>query len=148
VTEVTNPRFSSDAVGNLAGEVLTDLYKAVCGHQPEAVRVYQQDDALLLLLRFEPDAIGSGDPSARSESMLDTAFLAMTAMIASAVEARSGRQVFPGNLSLCAERGLAVFAFSVIDEDVIERTGEDLFRLDSGFFSAVADAQPPLRSAS
>ena len=145
--EVTNSRFSADPVGNLAGEVLSDLYHAVCGHPPEAVRVYQEDDALLLLLRYEPDAIGTGDPDAHSESMLDTAFLAMTAMIASAVEARSGREVFPGNLSLCAERGLAVFAFSVMGEDAVERTGEDLFRIDAGFFNAVADGRPPLRSA-
>jgi hypothetical protein len=33
-------------------------------------------------------------------------------MIASAVERRAGRTLYPGNLSVCAERGLAVFAFS------------------------------------
>jgi hypothetical protein len=153
VLEVTNSRSSSEPVGNLAGEVLTDLYRAVFGDQPAAVRVYQEDDALLLLLRFEPDAIGNGDPSELSESILDTTFLdttflAMTSMIASAVEARSGRQLFPGNVSVCAARGLAVFAFSVIDEDADERTGEDLFRIDSPIFGVAPGGRPTLRLAS
>ncbi len=156
--EVTNSRSSSEPVGNLAREVLTDLYQAVFGDQPAAVRVYQEDDALLLLLRFEPDAIGNGDPSEPSESFLDTTFLdttfldttflAMTSMIASAVEARSGRQLFPGNVSVCAARGLAVFAFSVIDEDADERTGEDLFRIDSPIFGVAPGGRPTLRLAS
>jgi hypothetical protein len=150
VREVTNSRFSSDPVGNLAGEVLADLYQAVCGELPKAVRVYQEDDALLLLLRFETDAISDGDPveSLLDATFLDATFLAMTSMIASAIEARSGRQLFPGNASVCAERGLAVFAFSVMDEDPNERTGDDLFRIDSPIVSDAPGSGPRLRLAS
>jgi hypothetical protein len=134
VPEATNP--PSDPLGSLASEILADLYWAVCGVQPKAIRAYTEDDALLLLLRFEPDEI-QDSPFDAFEPLLFTAFAAMPALIGAAVEARTGQRLCPGNLLLCAERGLAVLAFSAIDEDADERSGEDLFRVDSETFSLV-----------
>ena len=132
--EATNS--PSDPLGTLASEILADLYWAVCGVQPRAVRAYTEDDALLLLLRFEPDEV-QDSPFDAFEPLLFAAFAAMPALIGAAVEARTGQRLCPGNLLLCAERGLAVLAFSTIDEDVDERSGEDLFRVDSETFSLV-----------
>jgi hypothetical protein len=138
---------SIDPVGLLASEVLKDLYRAVCGHEPAAVRAYQDEDAILLLLRFDPAETENGSLEGCSP-LLDTAFLAMPGMIASAVEARTGRRLSPGNLSVCADRGLAVFAFSALDELVEEEPDEDLFRIDAGTLSAGGARRPPLRLAS
>lgn len=143
--EVTNSRFSSEHVGNLAGDVLTELYTIVCGHRPTAVRAYQEDDALLLMLRFEPDAIGDGSVEV-PDAMLEQAFAAMPGVIASAIEARTGRWLLPGSLSVCVERGLAVFAFSAMDEDADERSGDDLFRIDQA--ADAPSTRPALRLAS
>ena len=77
------------------------------------MRAYQDEDAILLLLRFDPAETENGSLE-RCSPLLDTAFLAMPGMIASAVEARTGRRLSPGNLSVCADRGLAVFAFSAL----------------------------------
>ena len=143
--EVTDSRFSSDQVGHLASEVLTDLYTVVCGHRPTAVRAYHEDDALLLMLRFEPDAIGDG-PVEIHDALLDTVFAAMPGMITSAIEARTGRWLLPGSLSVCVDRGLAVFAFSAMDQDIDERSGEDLFSIDSA--GSPPSSRPALRLAS
>jgi hypothetical protein len=123
-----------DPVGLLASEVLKDLYRAVCGHEPSAVRSYRDDDALLLLLRFEPGELAAGH--GEHAPFLDTAFLAMPGMVASAVEARTGRLLAPGNLSVCPERGLAVFAFSALEERAEQHADEDLFRIDAGAMAA------------
>lgn len=128
-----------DPVTVLATEVLKDLYRAVCGREPLAVRAYQDEDAILLLLRFET---GENDAHGR-EPRLDTAFLAMPGMIASAVEARVGRRLMPGNLSICAERGLAVLAFSAVETPVESDPGDDPFRIDDS-----RPRRPQLRLAS
>jgi hypothetical protein len=140
-------RFSTDPVGTIASEVLRDLYTVVCGHPPKAVGAYQEDDALLLLLRFDPDAVESG-PAESPESLLETSFAAMPGMIVSAIEARTGRWLLPGSLSVCAERGLAVFAFSVMGEELYERSGDDLFRLDAATLRATPSTRSALRLAS
>jgi hypothetical protein len=145
VLEVANGRFSSDDIGSLAGEALTELYTVVWGHRPTTVRAYHEDDALLLMLRFDPDAIGAG-PVDVPDALLDAAFAAMPGMIASAIEARTGRWLLPGSLSVCIERGLAVFAFSAMDDDADERSGEDLFRIDAD--APPASTRPVLRLAS
>jgi len=104
---------SRDRVAELASDMLADLYRAVCGHQAMAVRAYHDDDALLLLLRFDPcELTDDGDV----EQALESAFGAIPDMIAAAIEARSGVRMAPGNLSVCADRGLAVFAFSATEE--------------------------------
>jgi hypothetical protein len=108
---------SSDvnALGELAGEVLIDLYHALSGCNPKAVRVYGEDDALLLLLRFDPAEL-AGAAETSFEPLIDTTFIALPSMIASAVQRRAHRTLYPGNLSVCADRGLAVFAFSALEE--------------------------------
>ena len=56
--EVPNtPAETTDPVAELATGILIDLYRAVCGHAPKAVRAYHDADALLLLLRFDPDVM-------------------------------------------------------------------------------------------
>ena len=107
------------------------------------MRAYRDEEALLLLLRFEPEAAedcGTGD----ADPLVAVAMHAMPGMIASAVEARTGVRLDPGNLSLCSARGLAVFAFTVLDDDIEEPLEDDLFRFDAGFDRA----RPALRLAS
>jgi len=143
----TNSTASIDPIGLLASEVLKDLYRAVAGSEPAAVRSYRDEDAILLLLRFDPTQleIGQGDGFA---PFLETAFLAMPGMIASAVEARTGLRLAAGNLSVCAERGLAVFAFSALDEPAEREPDEDLFRIDAGTLTVSSAGQGSLRRAS
>ncbi|HUB76138.1 MAG TPA: hypothetical protein VL977_03730 [Solirubrobacteraceae bacterium] len=119
---------SSEAtlLGELAREVLIDLYAALSGRSPTAVRVYGEADALLLLMRFDPAEL-SGLREMPFEPLIDTTFIALPSMIASAVENRTGRTLYPGNLSVCAERGLAVFAFSALGEERDDRARDDLF---------------------
>ena len=141
VFDVTNSSPSTEAVDLLACEVLADLYRAYCGAAALAVRAYRDDDALLLLLRFEPEA---PDDSGAHDVPTAVALRAMPGMVASAVEARTGVRLAPGNLSMCSARGLAVFAFSVLGDDCEGHNDDDPFRLDTAF----ATARPMLRLAS
>jgi hypothetical protein len=128
------------ALGALAREVLMDLYRALSGHSPKAVRVYGEDDALLLLLRFDPRELG-GSSEVSFEPLIDTTFMALPSMVASAVQHRAGRTLYPGNLSVCADRGLAVFAFSALEEaPTRQRHGEDLFAAIAPSWSEEPDA--------
>ena len=138
---------SIDPVGLLASEILKDLYAAVCGHEALAVRAYQDEDAMLLLLRFDPTEFEGGRFDAQTH-LLETAVLAMPGMVASAVEARTGRRLAPGNLSVSADRGLAVFAFSALDEPSDLGADEDLFRIDAPAMSAAGSGRASLRLAS
>ena len=104
------------ALGELAREVLIDLYRALSGHLPKSVRVYGEADALLLLLRFDPEELRGVD-GISFEPLIDTTFIALPSMIASAAARRAGRTLYPGNLSVCADRGLAVFAFSALESE-------------------------------
>ena len=145
-----NPQPSSqtvsvDALGILASEVLKDFYRAVTGHEAEAVRSYRDEDAVLLLVRFDPTEIAERD-SDELLPHLDTAFHAIPAMVASAVEARTGQRLAPGNLSVCVGRGLAVFAFSALDEPAELESDEDIFRIDAA--PGAASARQALRLAS
>jgi hypothetical protein len=135
-----------DQVAELATGILIDLFRAVCGQEPKAVRAYHDADALLLLLRFDPDAMNDR-PIDGFEPLLDSAFMAMPGMIASAVEARGGgHHLTPGNLSVCAERGLAVFAFSDAQKEAEVEAGEP-FDLDTPP-PAGGSGRPRLRLAS
>ena len=143
----SNQSGSIDPVGILATEVLRDLYVAVAGREPAAVRSYRDEDALLLLLRFENDERGDDDAEDEAVSpFLDTAFLAMPGMVASAVEARTGQRLAPGNLSVCTDRGLAVFAFSALEEPSELSADDDIFRIDADAMGP--SAAPALRLAS
>jgi hypothetical protein len=123
VHEVPNTPGQKDEIAELASGILMDLFRAVCGHEPKAVRAYHDADALLLLLRFDPDVM-TDRPVDGFEPLLDTAFMAMPGMIASAIEARGGQHLTPGNLSISADRGLAVFAFSAVAEGAEIETGD------------------------
>ena len=138
---------SIDPVGLLASEVLKELYRAVSGSEPAAVRSYRDEDAILLLLRFDPTELETGQ-SAGYAPFLDTAFLAMPGMVASAVEARTGLRLAAGNLSVCPERGLAVFAFSALEEPAERQSDEDLFRIDADTPTASPAERSSLRLAS
>jgi hypothetical protein len=142
--EVTASPLSTEAIDLLACEVLADLYRAYCGTPPLAVRSYRDGEALLLLLRFEPGSFE--DDATDPGSLVGTALRAMPGMIASAVEARTGARLAPGELSVCSDRGLAVLAFTALDDDD-EQWGEaDPFATDSIFASRAQ--RPELRLAS
>src|SRR5271155_864474 len=112
----TSRRFHVDEVDSLASEALASLYTAVAGETPRALRAYREDDALLLLLRFDPALLvdASGE---HFEALIDVSFMAMPELIAEAVRQGTGRTLAPGNLSICSQRGLAVFTFSVLEDD-------------------------------
>jgi hypothetical protein len=129
--QTPNSQESVDPIGLLASEVLKDLYRALSGGEPAAVRSYRDEDAILLLLRFDPTELETS-PDDGFAPFLDTAFLAMPGMVSSAVEARTGLRLAAGNLSVCPERGLAVFAFSALEEPAERQSDDDLFRIDAG----------------
>ena len=127
---LTSRRFRTDEIDSLAGEVLGNLYTAVTGEPPRRLHAYQDDDALLLLLRFDPSLLSEANGE-QFEPLIDISFMAMPDLIAEAVTDATGRTLMPGNLSICAERGLAVFAFSVLDEHA-ESLGDDVPFVMSG----------------
>jgi hypothetical protein len=145
VFDVTSSSLSTDAVDLLACEVLADLYRAYCGAAPLAVRAYRDEEALLLLLRFEPDRCADGEDD-DLDPLVATALHAMPCMIASAVEARTGTRLAPGDLSLCSARGLAVFAFGGLADDAEQCRDEDIFRID--IIGPARSAGPAVRLAS
>jgi hypothetical protein len=108
-----NDQSADKAPGELAREVLIGLYRALSGHTPKAVRVYGEGDAMLLLLRFDPAELWRSDQIS-DEPLVQGTFGALPDMIASAVERRQGQVLLAGDLSVCAERGLAVFAFRAV----------------------------------
>lgn len=133
---------STDAASILASEVLGDLYRALSGHAPRAVRAYNDDDALLLLLRFEAGAL-AGEGAEELAPPLEAAFLAMPSMIATAVRTRGGQALSPGNVSVCVDRGLAVFAFTTTEPEIDRGLDEELFRIDAEIAHPFASAQRP-----
>ncbi|HEY1774595.1 MAG TPA: hypothetical protein VGG41_00420 [Solirubrobacteraceae bacterium] len=141
---------SIDPTGLLASEILRNLYQAVAGQEPAAVRSYRDEDAILLLLRFDPAELTEREGDDRIP-FLDTAFMAMPGMIASAVEARTGHRLAPGNLSVSPDRGLAVFAFSALEEPAETESDEDhdeIFRIDTRALVASPSGVSSLRHAS
>jgi hypothetical protein len=146
VFDVTNSSLSTEAVDLLACEVLADLYRAYCGAPALGVRAYRDADALLLLLRFEPGSI-EPDEEGDLDPLISAALRSMPGLIASAVEARAGVRLAPGNLSACSARGLAVFAFSVLEDDAEQPIDDDIFGFDASFAPQRA-SRPPLRLVS
>ncbi|HLW95505.1 MAG TPA: hypothetical protein VKS25_09025 [Solirubrobacteraceae bacterium] len=95
---------TSEGVESVAAEVLRDLYWAFAGEPPRALRAYREDDALLLLLRFD----------ARSDAEPEVAFMALPSMVAEAVAHRTGKVLVPRDASVCASSGLAVLGFTLL----------------------------------
>ncbi|HEX4035201.1 MAG TPA: hypothetical protein VHX66_12235 [Solirubrobacteraceae bacterium] len=110
---------TSENVECIAAEVLRDLYWAFAGEPPRALRAYRDEDALLLLLRFE----------ASRDAEPDVAFMALPSMVAEAVTHRTGRVLVPRDASVCASSGLAVLGFALLDAAsgaLRPLTGDDL----------------------
>ena len=144
---LTSRRFRTDEIDSLAGEVLGNLYTAVTGEPPRRLHAYQDDDALLLLLRFDPALLSEANGE-QFEPLIDISFMAMPDLIAEAVTDATGRTLMPGNLSICAERGLAVFAFSVLDEDDDSLGDDDPFVMSGPLWSDPDDDDGGLRLVS
>lgn len=106
---------TDQAVEAVALDILDTVFVRVTGVAPRALRAYGDGDALLLLLRFDP-ALLERPSMSTVEPLVDIAFMALPTLIADAVRERTGRGFLPGNLTVCAERGLAVFGFTVLDE--------------------------------
>ena len=98
---------SDEAVDAAALDVLRALFEALTGAPPSTLRAYRDDDALLLLLRYEEPT--TGPP-------VEIALMALPSLVAEAVAKRTGRHLVSGDVSLCAPQGLAVLAFSVTDD--------------------------------
>ena len=144
---LTSRRFRTDEIDSLAGEVLGNLYTAVTGEPPRRLHAYRDDDALLLLLRFDPALLSEANGE-QFEPLIDISFMAMPDLIAEAVTDATGRTLMPGNLSICAERGLAVFAFSVLDDDDDSLSDDDPFVMSGPLWSDPDDDDGGLRPVS
>jgi len=107
--------FPQRQIDGVAVEVLEELYAALAGETPRAVRAYRDSDALVLLLRFDA-ALLRNRGEYEIEPLIDISFMAMLEMVAEIVAERTGRPVAPGNLSVCADSGLAAFGFTLPDE--------------------------------
>ena len=135
---LTSRRFRPDDIDLLAGEALGNLYTAVTGEAPRRLHAYHDDDALLLLLRFDPALLADASGE-QFEPLIDISFMAMPDLIAEAVTDATGRTLMPGNLSICPERGLAVFAFSVLDPDDDSHGDDDPFVMSGPLWSTPDD---------
>ena len=102
-------------IEGVAVEVLEELYTALAGEAPRVVRAYRDSYALVLLLRFDA-GIMRNRGEYELEPLIDISFMAMLEMVAEIVDERTGRPMAPGNLSVCADSGLAAFGFTLPDE--------------------------------
>ena len=94
------------SVEDAASDALDQLYTALAGEPPRALRAYRDDDALLLLLRFNRDLVG----------IEHVPLMAMPELVAQIVARRTSATLVPGDLSVSDGNGLAVFGFSVIED--------------------------------
>ena len=143
----TSRRFRTDDIDSLAGEALGNLYTAVTGEPPRRLHAYHDDDALLLLLRFDPALLADASGE-QFEPLIDISFMAMPDLVAEAVTEATGRTLLPGNLSICPERGLAVFAFSLLDDDDDSFGDGDPFVVSGPLWSTPDDDDGGLRLVS
>jgi len=98
---------SEDAVDAAALDVLRALFEGLAGTPPRSLRAYRDDDALLLLLRYEPA------PADAADHPVEIALMALASLVAEGVAKRTGQALATGGVSLCPSQGLAVLAFSV-----------------------------------
>lgn len=114
-----------EGVGALAAELMAQLYAVAAGGPPRAVRHYHEDDALLLLLRFDPQHLSDTDKA--GSPLSEAALMALPDMIASAVRTRSEHrhQLNPGSLTISSDRSFVSLGFSVVleSQDEAEREG-------------------------
>jgi hypothetical protein len=122
-------RPAEEPVDAVAASALATLYAAVTGQQPRALRAYHEHDTLLMLLRFDRTQL-DGVSDWRNEPLLDSSLMAIPELVAEAVHGRTGHVLVPGNLSISAERGLAVFAFTIGEDE--RGRGDELFAAGSG----------------
>ena len=118
-----------ERVGALAAQALSALYTVAAGGPPRVARAYHEEDALLLLLRFDPAHLGdSSDPGS---PLSEAALMALPDMIASAVRAQTaGRhRLTPGSLTISSDRGVVSLGFSVALAS--EEPSEDPVELDA-----------------
>jgi len=127
---------SPEPIDAVAASVLKTLYAGIVGRSPVALRAYGDEGSVLLLLRFDQSLL-EDTSGTRFEPLIDISLMAMPELIADSVHELTGRTLVPGNLSVCAERGLAVFAFAVVD-DVLAGGADDLFAAGSGLRLATA----------
>jgi hypothetical protein len=102
-------------IEGVAVQVLEELYMALAGEAPRVVRAYRDSDALVLLLRFDAGILRNRREY-ELEPLIDISFMAMLEMVAEIVAERTGRPMAQGNLSVCADSGLAAFGFTLPDE--------------------------------
>jgi hypothetical protein len=115
---------AEEPVDTVATSALATLYLAVTGERPRALRAYHEHDTLLMLLRFDRAKL-EATAGGRLEPLIDSSLMAMPALVAEAVHGRTGHVLVPGNLSISVERGLAVFAFTIGEDD--RGRGDELF---------------------
>jgi hypothetical protein len=120
-------RLECQRVADLARQVLAELFAVHSGEPPRAVRVYRETDAVMLLLRFDPRIAATG-ADAGLEAQMDVSLMAMFELLIEVASPRSGCEIVPGNLSVCASSGLAVFAMRVAAEEA----GRPCYRLAEG----------------
>ena len=77
---LTSRRFRPDDIDLLAGEALGNLYTAVTGEPPRRLHAYHDDDALLLLLRFDPALLADASGE-QFEPLIDISFMALFLII-------------------------------------------------------------------
>jgi hypothetical protein len=126
MTMFESSRPEGQPVEAVAAALLRSLFEGVAGEPPLALRAYHDDDTVLLLLRFDA-SLFEDTSGIRFEPLVEISLMAMTELIAEAVEERTGRKLVPGDLSVCAERGLAVFAFALGGPE--RQAREDTLRL-------------------
>jgi hypothetical protein len=103
-----------EAVGELAVAALIQLYSLAAGGPPLVARAYHEEDALLLLLRFDPSHLtDSGEPGS---PLSEAALMALPDMIASAIRSQTAHRhrLIPGSLTISSDRGVVSLGFSVV----------------------------------
>ena len=117
--QLTTIHSDIEIAADVAVEAFGNIYRAVTGGAEATVRSHIDEDAILLLMRFD------------ASHAAEAAFMPMPAMIAAAVLARTGQVLSPGNLSICPERGLAVIAFHALRTQLDDFEDGDPFSLES-----------------
>jgi hypothetical protein len=117
---VENSTALMEEVGLLAAEMMAQLYAVAAGGPPLVSRAYHEEDALLLLLRFDPAHLtDTGEPGS---PLSEAALMALPDMIASAVRSHTNKRhrLIPGSLTISSDRSFVSLGFSVaLNTDVV-----------------------------